>query len=606
MYVYANKLTQNNRVKLIATKMASNTLEEIRAMQYDNVGWVNGSPDGDLIRNGTYPNYAYPKFPNYTNFNGVDYKIDIEIWWANDKEWHIATAIQSFPAKFKEIEVTVTASDTKTKKTILSTYVQSVITLEGEPESYAGGNLWINTDEILGNPVGNVSAALISGPSITGPAQTSLTDITGKTLFRELNYGFYTGAAYTTADAYSSTFCDSTYMIKPDEIEKLIDIETPDSVDLYFMTDKPCLFKLNLRDASDGTPVTSGKIILKTPTSSWAAGSIVYPFSNTTGDDVFHYPLWPVGIGGYSGAYDMEVAADGYLPFDMADQATAHPDWHLWSGSFSSPGDRSESSTFKLTKAYATMTVKDAGSGVPVVGANVELDRNIYTCDVVASGPPANIPAHWSTITEVFDANTDSFVSATSSFADIVTDELGIASFDRNILPPSGDPNVKGYCTGTTLPSNPVLNDTYYSYVIKISNAQYDATRTYAVSAAPPYNYIIQEFAPAMPIGAPIGNFTVPGGLTPNFCSLDIRTIYTTSGYPRYDALVKVTGPSGYNQQQTTEQSSSPPPGEVVFDGLQAGKQYTYMVYRKSNLSTPAIQQNYTVTTGMNQAIASY
>jgi prepilin-type N-terminal cleavage/methylation domain-containing protein len=53
MFVYISEGSQNNRARLIALKLASSKIEEIRALPYDQIGTVGGgsgrcnTPGGD-------------------------------------------------------------------------------------------------------------------------------------------------------------------------------------------------------------------------------------------------------------------------------------------------------------------------------------------------------------------------------------------------------------------------------------------------------------------------------------------------------------------------------------------------------------------------------
>jgi len=359
MFVYITEASQSNKARLVALKLASSKIEEIRALPYDQIGLAKEA-DGT-----TYdPAGVIPRQEEKT-IDGRKYTITTDIKWEDDpsdNEPQTEAGYDALPYDYKKVDVAVESPSYFTGKEVKTANIHTLASMEGEEEAYPGGNIrvvmkkgWQTGDEAA--PVEGAKVELTSGPSAP---RTQFTDDMGKLLFAILDEGNYTVKA--------SAPYGTVMMIKPGSEEQEVEVVEASTQTVSFEAEYPCALQVNLIDKNtDEAIAAGGTLILQTP----FIGEVSKPFTaeieGVIGEEFFG-DIWPVGEGSFGDAYGLKVLANGYLPFNSADDPGA---WD-WDGTFSKPGE-TKTVTIRLTPANAGVKVIDDSTGTPVTEANVEL-----------------------------------------------------------------------------------------------------------------------------------------------------------------------------------------------------------------------------------------
>jgi prepilin-type N-terminal cleavage/methylation domain-containing protein len=95
MFVYISEGSQNNRARLIALKLASSKIEEIRALPYDKIGTVGGDPAGVIPQEET------------KTIDNINFTIKTNIWWVDDPSDNDASGHDPLPYDYKRVKVAV-------------------------------------------------------------------------------------------------------------------------------------------------------------------------------------------------------------------------------------------------------------------------------------------------------------------------------------------------------------------------------------------------------------------------------------------------------------------------------------------------------------------
>ncbi|HIE12579.1 MAG TPA: type II secretion system protein [Desulfotomaculum sp.] len=355
LLVHISEGTQANRARLVATNLAGSILEQIRGLPYNKIGLVGGNPDGVIEPSAT------------VTVDGLPYNVETRIWWVEDTSDDDAAGNDPIPYDYKRVQVTVSAPGLFTGRVTMTADIHTLSSMEGEEEAFPGGNIraeayrgWKPDPAADPEPVEDVRIDLTAGPDAP---QTHWTDDVGKVLFAILGAGTYT----VEADASGLGM-----MVRPDLAAQEVEVVDAITMPVVFEAEYSCHLSLQLVDAETGEPIsTGGAVYLEQP----YADNILEWF---TADMIGWLPrelfgdLWPVGDG-YSGRYDLTVWANKYLEYVLSEDEDA-----LWDGTFSGP-DEHRTVNIPLTRGTASVTVLDADSGEPVVGAAVTISVHTYT-----------------------------------------------------------------------------------------------------------------------------------------------------------------------------------------------------------------------------------
>jgi len=342
LFVYVAESAQANKARLVATKLASNEIEFIRSLPYQEIGNVGGNPEGDIEREKTIV------------INGTPYTIITDIWWVDDPSDDV-DGFDPIPYDYKRVQVTVSSPSVFSEAVVQTLNIDTLATLEGGEEAFPGGNIrasvirgWVEADEMT--PIQNVRIDLEDGPDAP---QTLWTNEFGQALFAIIDEGHYTVSV-------SPGPLGMIAQLEQKELEVVDGVTS----EIIFELEYPCYLIIELLDYTTNQRITAdGLLVLRDP----HRGEMLYDFTGTDNgylDKNFIGPLWPVGEGSPGTPYGIEVKADGYIAYEL-DQVT-------WNGQFSSPGETKQLA-LKLKPANASVTVISQGSGEPVPGATVNI-----------------------------------------------------------------------------------------------------------------------------------------------------------------------------------------------------------------------------------------
>jgi prepilin-type N-terminal cleavage/methylation domain-containing protein len=362
MFVYISEGSQNNRARLIALKLASSKIEEIRALPYDKIGTVGGDPAGVIPQEET------------KTIDNINFTIKTNIWWVDDPYDNDASGYDALPYDYKRVEVTVKSPSLFTGEVVQTANIDTLASMEGEEEAYPGGNIrvimqrgWQTGSEP--EPVSGAKVELVTGPSAP---RTQFTDEFGKFLFAILDKGDYTVKANPP----------SGMMIKPGASEQEVEVVEATTHTVNFEAEYPCQLEVNLIDETTDELITAGgKFVLETP----FTGDLIKNFTGGILPADLLGDLWPIGAGSFGNAYGIKVFADGYLPYDL--NSDEDPD--QWDGKFNQPGE-TKSINIRLKPANASVTVVSSVNNAPIAGATVKLYKHEFingvgTCTPIAT-----------------------------------------------------------------------------------------------------------------------------------------------------------------------------------------------------------------------------
>lgn len=172
LMVFVNQGSHNNQNKMTANNLAASIMEEIRAMEYEDIGTEGGNPSGSI-----------PQFQS-ANYNGVEYEVETLISWGaakgKDEEMN--------PVAYKNARIIVRGQNTFTKNTDKLAELHTVITREGEEPLIKDGHLRARVLNSTREPIVKPSVMI----QISGPLnQQQMTDYSGTALFGILDAGDY-------------------------------------------------------------------------------------------------------------------------------------------------------------------------------------------------------------------------------------------------------------------------------------------------------------------------------------------------------------------------------------------------------------------------------
>jgi len=125
VFSFVAKAGRQNREKMTANTLASSIIEEIRAMDYEDIGTIGGNPEGQIPQEQT------------RLIDGVEYKIIISITWerATEKDGKINEMA------FKKIRVIVKAPGSFSGNIENMAEINSLVTRESEEPLYKAGGI---------------------------------------------------------------------------------------------------------------------------------------------------------------------------------------------------------------------------------------------------------------------------------------------------------------------------------------------------------------------------------------------------------------------------------------------------------------------------------
>lgn len=214
MLVYVAEANEANHSRLVATKLASSVIEQIRALKFDDIGNCEVTQDASgNITGKSYPYNLSGEVPRTITkkINGASFTIKTVI------SWYMENGI--YRSDYKNVAVSVTARDSFSGKDMCYANLFTTVARNGEEVVIVGGNVQINLIDENGDPVPDVDVTLTS---IDGEVEQKMTtDVGGSALFIGLPVTV-SGGSYTSR----------TYKIGIDPVYKII--SGPSTVSVEF------------------------------------------------------------------------------------------------------------------------------------------------------------------------------------------------------------------------------------------------------------------------------------------------------------------------------------------------------------------------------------
>jgi|CZCB01.1.fsa_nt_gi prepilin-type N-terminal cleavage/methylation domain-containing protein len=330
-FVLATRITDENRLEMMAVSLANEAVEEIRSLEFSEIGTLGGDPAGDI------PQYRVE------NINGVEFDIYTMINWEEQEDGFIGGNLSW---DYKSIRVTVAPRNLGG----IAKTIETLATRESAQPPITGGNIkaylvrgW-NTENPPENiPVSNVKVSLGGGPI---PPRVVYSSARGTASFVDLPNGNY----QVTADPSALGM-----IVYPGAGPKWqLNVEEGTTYTDKFELEYPCRLYIAFKN-TDGEPlVMNGKVTITAPfvDPESPVGNpepLIYEIPFTAADldenGNLRMPvegLWPVGEG-FVGSYSVDVESD-YTYKGCYDLSAGEDD--EWDGTFDAPG------TFKSVVCY--------------------------------------------------------------------------------------------------------------------------------------------------------------------------------------------------------------------------------------------------------------
>lgn len=337
-FAATSKQLAASHVEVVASKLATQTLEDARTVPYDDVGTVSGNPPGTLAASQTQ------------TVDGVTYTIQTTVKYVNNP----AVGSPTTYVDYKSVVVVVTPGVTGDAPITQSTFIA--------PPNYASISglatavvTVVDADTL--KTLSGMTVTISGGPSA---ARTDVTGSNGTVVFAGLTPNPTTGTTnldYTVAVAQSGWDTDPTTASSV-TTASLAASETWQVTIKVFM---PATLNVNLLDSVTGNPITNYSTVQVTEP---APESLTGSLSGNTGSYVFTSlggdPLEPS-----ASSYGITASADCY-----ASQTVNTP------MPVGYPSTTTQTVTFKLVaQAGGTLnvTVTNNSTGAAISGATVQI-----------------------------------------------------------------------------------------------------------------------------------------------------------------------------------------------------------------------------------------
>jgi type II secretory pathway pseudopilin PulG len=278
--------------RTIAQQLATDKIEGIRQLGYDDVGTTSGNPPGTVVT------------PDAIATRGLNGTVTTRIEYVADATPTSYTQL----ANYKKVTVTVTNQDGRV-------LAKEITTVAPDARAPYGGLNWVAinptvTDYVLAQPLPGATVTMQNGPSSD---RSDVTDSAGKVLFSALDPN-----NVSPADFYDLTASLSGYVMldKPSATHLSLSAgqTSTTTVEMY----RPVQADVSLVDSTTGSPLT-GSVTLRIRST---IGGTSYLYTSTTGSvsitDLGGVPLIPANytIDGFSSGASPLCAQDiaQYVP----------------------------------------------------------------------------------------------------------------------------------------------------------------------------------------------------------------------------------------------------------------------------------------------------
>jgi hypothetical protein len=290
MFTLSSKTTANNKIQTIAYNAASEELEKIKAMDYDDIGTVGGYPEGTITRD-----------TNRT-IEGIDFSITADVKWQDDPDDGL-TADEEDPdgRDYKLVTVTIAWEGVFGPKSLR---LNTKIARQSEDQAFIGGNVKVIVQDSLGNPIEDVCITMPICPSTSSEIK-GYTDELGEFIFYALNPS-------TTTDDCTMTASKSGYLVQPGLEQQATTVLLCKTSTVMFVMERPGTLSVKLVD-QDENPITTSSTIT---VASASTSDTVY--ADPTGGSYTLNNLYP-------GIWTVLPVAEGYEATTTASAAQVNP-----------------------------------------------------------------------------------------------------------------------------------------------------------------------------------------------------------------------------------------------------------------------------------------
>ncbi len=195
-FQYSLKLIADSRAKVSALSLASDRMEYLRSLPYDEVGTISGIPNGLIPQNST------------TTLNGIDFNERILIEYIDDPADGLGVADSNgVLADYKKVKVEYTWTY---GGSLNSFFLTSSIMPRSIETTAGGGSLRVNVFNSNAAPLPGISVRLLNTTTTSTIDVTRLTDASGIALFTGApaasNYEIFVfGTGYSSDQTYKAT-----------------------------------------------------------------------------------------------------------------------------------------------------------------------------------------------------------------------------------------------------------------------------------------------------------------------------------------------------------------------------------------------------------------
>jgi type II secretory pathway pseudopilin PulG len=372
-FTAGTKAMGNIRSRLGATALATEKMEIIRNLSYDNVGTVNGIPSGKLAQDET------------TLKDGITYYVHTSVVYVDDPfDGTAANATDADPADFKQVKIQVAWQQNNPADTVS---LVGTIVPPGLEEAYTGGIISINILDSTGAAIPQAQVTITNNSVNPAVNVTLLTDSFGNIFLPEAPvssqnyniqvsksgyYGVQTYAPYPTSSV-------SPINVNASVVAAKINQET-------IVTDKVSTLSMNTVDPlgnaipSISLGLQGGMLIANTVAPSPNAPQPVWAYNNNslTTDSSGKLSLSGMSYGQYTLTYNSSGTNNNYVFLHVSQASGSQTAFSVLPGSTTSEdvvlAPKNANSLF--------LSIIDNDSSAVIPDASVEVKNSDATYDV--------------------------------------------------------------------------------------------------------------------------------------------------------------------------------------------------------------------------------
>jgi len=324
VFSHVARFNQVNKIRATANALAAGVMEEIAALEFEDVGTIDGNPSGNI-----------PQSREVTVDDAI-YTIETMITWVGAESAANPFGTGYVDTAYKNVRVTVSAYDPFSGETYNYEQMHTISAREGEMKLHDKGNIRAVVKSSDGQSIDDPPIRI----RISGPETASMkTNFAGEVLFGELEPGIYE----VEAEIPPGMAAASGQAVSASKIKASAEVQKWITTDVYFYMDKPESFStISIKFIDEET----GEVIKPTGTLTlnWTHEGIIYEkyvektitTSDYAGDGLpgkFIGNLWPAG------SYELVLAGLRTSSKSYKEYSVRLQDDTQWNGEFSEAGE---------------------------------------------------------------------------------------------------------------------------------------------------------------------------------------------------------------------------------------------------------------------------